>query len=156
MTLKVKIQKSLTLKTLFPDIAKGFTSQKSRRAIVNEVRNHIKSGKSPVLGKKFKKYNITYAKQQKGGRRSPVDMTLSGDMLQSLGTQSTANKNNYRLLFRQATPADYHNRQGAGKSKVIRRLLPTKNGERFAVGISRLIQKAALASIDQATKKQNR
>ncbi len=95
----------------------------------------IQSGQSPVEGFKFEPYSDVYLDEIENGkyfnfskRKSPVNMTLSGDMLNSFFVKDT-NKG-VQLGFDNSL-AEIHNSKGAGKSKVIRRLLPTNKGERF-------------------------
>ena len=154
MTIKTKTTKSLTLKTLIPDIERAFTSDILTREVRLEVIRTIQSGKSPVEGaRKFKDYSELYSKRKKGGRLSPVDMTDTGKMMRSLLVEKTSKS--YRLVF-DSDVADYHNRLGAGRGRDIRRLLPTKRGERFINQITKRILKNANKAANIATKKQNR
>ena len=66
-------------------------------------------------------------------RRSPVNLTLSGQLLDSIFSKIT--KEGLVIGFKDKL-ADIHNRQGASKKKVVRRILPTQKGEKF----SRVIQ----------------
>lgn len=64
---------------------------------------------------------------------SPVNLRHSGGLHRSLQLFTKGGvTTNFRLVvtFRDRL-ADIHNRLGAGKSKVIRRLLPTNQGEQF-------------------------
>ena len=163
MTFKIKVVKSLTLKTLIPDIAREFNRRRFRAEVVNITRQEIMSGQSPVLKKRFRQYSLAYANSVKSGKRKPVTMTDKGKMLKKLGTESSRSKFNYRLVFRRSIIAFYHNSVGAGpkgkgnkRGKVIRRLLPSRPGERFNPRITKLIQKIANFSVKAATKKQNK
>jgi len=49
--------------------------------------------------------------------------------------------------------ADIHNRQGAGKPKAVRRLLPTEKGENFNRRIKSVIIKEVLKAVDTIAKK---
>jgi hypothetical protein len=151
VTLKVKVTKSLTFKTLIPDIEKNFTGGGVRDVVVDEIRDHISEGKSPVAGKKFKHYSSGYAKIK--GRKRPVDMTVSGDMLKSLSSKKT--KTSFFVFFKSKI-AEYHDSLGAGRSKIIRRLLPTKRGERFTKVIQNRIIKALNDAVKKAVSKSNR
>jgi len=120
----------------------------------------IRKGVSPVGGKKFAKYSKSYKDAIKGkstfrnkkgtnqtfeitnkdkvydytsefrkyGKRiAPINLKLSGKMLNSFFVK--LNKDSLELGFDNEV-ATFHNRKGAGKSKVIRRLLP-RRGEFF-------------------------
>jgi phage gpG-like protein len=64
-----------------------------------------------------------------GKKRSPVNMTQSGEMLDSLTFEHTKEK---ALLGFKDKKAYYHNDTGpGGRKQYMRRLLPTKSGERF-------------------------
>ena len=69
----------------------------------------------------------------KNKRKSPVNLKVSGDLLDDLSTEST--KNEVKISFDNEL-FDIHNNKGAGKSKVIRRMLPTKKGETFSRSIT--------------------
>lgn len=110
--------------------------------LVDVTRDQIKKGISPVDGAgKFQKYSESYLEAikekrgevaKKGGKRSPVDMTLSGDMLKSLEVIKRGD-----AVFMEFTGKDtgerayFHNNSGAGKARTIRRLLPDAHGEKF-------------------------
>jgi hypothetical protein len=152
--LKTKITKSLTLKTLIPDLNKAFLSDEpGQRKLMNAIKDTITSGKSPVAGYKFVQYSSSYADRFKGGARKPVNMTLTGEMLKSMKVVKT--RSSFAVVI-DSEIADYHNRLGAGKKKVIRRLLPTNRGERFKVFLQKIINKMANSAASKATKKQNR
>lgn len=86
-----------------------------------------------------------------GKRVSPRNMKLSGDMLKKLKVFTSGQVfGRYRLVvFWKHKLADIHNRKGAGRSKVIRRLLPTKSNEKFN---TRLTNKL-LSELKKATNK---
>jgi len=72
---------------------------------------------------------------------SPVNLRYSGKLHRSLKVFTSGGfLRNFRMIteFRNKL-ADIHNRLGAGKSKAIRRLLPTRKGERFNVKIEGVI-----------------
>ena len=66
-------------------------------------------------------------------RASPVTMRLTGQLYNALKLSTIGGFGaTFRLLFHWGDfLADIHNRRGAGKSKVVRRLLPTENNEKF-------------------------
>ena len=142
-----KVTTSLTLKTLIPDIKKSFLTTKTKRAIRDEVIEHINSGKSPVAGFKFKNYSKDYAKLK--GKKSPVDMLVTGKMLRSLQLRKT--RSSFILAITNKV-AKFHNETG----RVIRRLLPSKPGERFATNIQNKIINAVEFAVNKSIRKQNR
>lgn len=106
------------------------------------IRKDIDGGRSPVKGKgRFQKYSDSYRQAIDSGRYSeyskrkrPVNMKLSGDMMKSFSARAFRD----RILIKfDSFLADIHNRRGAGKSKTVRRLLPTRSGETFNQSIQR-------------------
>ena len=104
-----------------------------RKMIIDE---HIAKGVSPVNGQgKFKQYSPSYKKQIKSGTYNkfakkirPVNLKLSGELHKSFFVK--VSDEGFRLGFDDRL-ADIHNRLGAGKSKTVRRMLPTRSGEVF-------------------------
>jgi ribosomal protein L34E len=90
-----------------------------------------------------------------GKRISPINMKLSGDMLRKLEVFTRGQfTQNFRLVIRwKHFLADIHNRQGAGKSKVIRRLLPTNNKEKFNRTLSTKLLSELKRAVDIVAKK---
>lgn len=110
------------------------------QTVENEIIITILNGQSPVKGKRFQKYSKRYADKEKGGQLKPVNMHLSGDMLDSLELKKSGS--GVSIEFKSSI-AKFHDILGAGKSKVIRRLLPkTSKGETFKENILREIRKA--------------
>jgi hypothetical protein len=110
----------------------------SMSELTDEVKAQIKRGISPVekIGR-FEKYSKSYREaikdnrksvREKSGKVSPVDMTLKGTMLKSLDIVPRGGKTYMEF---DDPKAYYHNNSGAGKKRVIRRLLPDKDGESF-------------------------
>jgi hypothetical protein len=152
----VKITTKLTLKQLPDKISKRFAKD-IKQDIVKIITDEILSGKSPVKNKgSFKDYSLSYKETIKGNvsfRRlggstkatplpfedknitkhgksvSPVNMKLSGDMLKSLTAKQNA-KGQVIISFKSKI-AKFHDKLGAGKSKVIRRLLPNNSDKGF-------------------------
>lgn len=122
--------------------------------IKNEIISAIESGRSPVSNKgadpqntggglRFNQYSDSYKKSMGKGKLSnkkqrPVNLTLTGKMLKSI--RSRSGRNSLRVWFTSPI-AKYHNNLGAGKKKVIRRMLP-KAGEEFNSGIKKRIANA--------------
>ena len=110
------------------------TSGELKGLILNEIEN----GRSPVGGfGRFVKYSDSYLRQIKKGlfdkKPRPVNLTLSGQLLSTL--KITPKKSDIEITFTDEL-FDVHNKQGAGKSKVIRRMLPTNKGEQFSRSIT--------------------
>ena len=120
----------------------------------------ILKGISPVRGQgKYRKYSRSYRDQILKNKlpfpkkRSPVNLRLSGQMLKSIFTKF--NKAGFIIGFKSSL-ADIHNRQGAGKSRIIRRILPNKSGEEFNKSIQVDIQKFLEKSRRQLLNKINK
>ncbi len=131
-----------------------FVSKSYKRDIIADIEKGI----SPVQargffgrGGRYKKYSKSYREQIKEGRfsefnkrPSPPNLKLSGELLRSL--QVVPDKNRIMISFNNFL-ADIHNRLGAGKSKVVRRMLPTGPNETFNKRISlnalRVLKKVA-------------
>jgi hypothetical protein len=133
---KVNVNIDLKIDEIKKKVEKN-ASRAAAQILKDQILFDIAGGRSPVEGKgRFQKYSKRYIDQidkdplfqALGKRKRPVNMKLSGQMLSSLSVDVVGNK--LRISFSDEV-ADYHNRQGAGKSKVIRRLLPTNEGERF-------------------------
>ena len=107
---------------------------RSVRVLEKEIAGSILRGVSPVKGfGRFPKYSDSYRKQiikdrELRKRPSPVNLKLTGELLKSLFVKVTPKG---LLIGFDNFLADIHNREGAGKKKVVRRMLPTKQGEQF-------------------------
>jgi hypothetical protein len=118
--------------------------------ILKGIEKSITRGGSPVEGKgRYQDYSDSY-KQAIGGRFKnaagdvitsaskrysqynkkvrPVNLRLTGDMLKSLAYKVMGSA---LTIFFNSRLAVIHDEKGAGKRKVIRRLLPRKTGERL-------------------------
>lgn len=121
-------------------------------ALIDEINSTILSGQSPVKGKRFKEYNEQYAKREKSGRRKPVNLYQTGKMLESLEVTQPRNRVGLLIRFKDAL-SDIHDRQGAGKSKVIRRMLPRFNeGESFKENIQKKINEILNIVVKNSTR----
>lgn len=141
MAVKVKVDHKELL-GLMPKIQKEFvknSAQDIQRIIIDES---ISLGISPVQGEgKFQKYSASYKGAIKAGRYdgkniSPVNMKLSGDMLKSFFVKKKSK--GIQIGFKDEL-AEIHTVKGAGKSRVIRKLLPLNEGEDFKTNIKRQI-----------------
>lgn len=117
--------------------------------IKREIVEIIKRGQSPVQGgrgqtgesARFVRYSPSYSRSIQDGRYSslgkklrPVNLTLTGRMLQSI--KSRLLFNGFSVWFTSPI-AKYHTVEGAGRSKVKRKMLPVEDGDTF----TRLINK---------------
>ena len=107
-----------------------------------QIVREISEGRSPVkrTGGRYAPYSASYKLAIDKGRYSnfnkrkrPVNLILSGKLLKSIFSRPIG-KNKIVIGFDNFL-ADIHNRQGAGKSKVVRRMLPTNEGETFTDSI---------------------
>jgi len=125
-------------------------ADKAKEQLKEDIVNTIKRGNSPVKGeRRFVDYSDSYKaairgevrfftdKQGKvrpilggavglgyGKKLRPINLTLSGKMLNSVKGRVT--DRGISLWFTSPI-AKYHNIEGAGKSKTIRRMLPKSN-----------------------------
>jgi len=147
----VRITIKSTLNKFLPNINKKFLT-KAKSNIADQIIKTITSGTSPVTGKRFKGYSREYAKIK--GRVQPVDMTRTGEMLESLRV-STAGPSSVDIKFSDII-AFYHNTSGAGVNRIIRRLLPDRSGEEFTKSIQNRINKSIETIVSQEVARQNR
>jgi hypothetical protein len=111
----------------------------------NKVQESIESGISPVATNgRFNNYSKSYQDAIKKGRYEkynkklrPINLTLSGDMMRSLYVEKT--DEGFLIAFKNKL-AHIHTVLGAGKSRVIRKLLPQGN-EYFSNAISSFLTK---------------
>jgi hypothetical protein len=134
-----------SLKQLLPNVIKG-SQRRLGEPLLESVKKEISIGKSPVDGEtRFRGYSDGYITSIKRGlgsrygkRPRPVNLNLTGKMLASGTTKPV--ENGIEVSFKDKK-AEYHNDMGAGKSKVIRRLLPTRPGETFSRTIWKKVNK---------------
>jgi hypothetical protein len=160
--------------SLVQDIRVDFNKQgpkEFRKAILADMNKSI----SPVKGKgKWVRYSKSYIKKIQGelgitwGKQvSPVNLKLSGELHNSLkvfGVGLLSKTYVLRIQFDDFL-ADIHNRRGAGRSKgaglgvgsagVVRRLLPTENGEDFNYGLTRVLLNSLKASVGRVVARFN-
>ena len=147
---------------IISEIRKDFNSRGPntfRKAILADMNKSI----SPVKGKgKWIKYSDSYIKAIRGElgntwdkQISPVNLKLSGELHYSLKVYGVGLLSKIYVLRVQFTDflADIHNRRGASKKKVIRRLLPTENGEEFNYGLTQLLLRSLKESVGRVVKK---
>lgn len=133
------------------------SQKKIKREIKGLVIKSISKGISPVekggtdatSGKaRYEPYSDSYKKQIKnmsGKSERPVNLKVSGRLHRSLKARLT--RKGVSLWFADKK-AKYHDIEGAGKAKVIRRMLP-RDGEQF----SRTIRERIIDIVDNALKK---
>lgn len=125
-------------------------AREPKNLIEKEIIATILSGRSPVRGKRWRDYSEKYADRFKQGSRRPVNMLRTGKMLDSLEVKQVRGRPG--LLIRFNSPiAIFHDREGAGKSKVIRRLLP-RSRERFKDNIQVLIDRLLRSVVRKSTR----
>jgi len=151
----IKITTNLNLTGIPKSIKKEFLRKNSeKRAVEGAIIEEIVQGRSPVKGEKWKDYSDGYAKKK--GRKKPVDMAESGKLLEALRV-TKHNNGEVSISFKgQAQLAKYHDFLGAGKSKVVRRLLPRKAGEEFKKRIQNTINEMMNRAVLRVITKTNR
>jgi hypothetical protein len=92
------------------------------------------------IGELIEHLNIKFLEYNKKPR--PVNLTLSGKLLSSL--KITPKESDIEITFTDEL-FDVHNKQGAGKSQTVRRMLPTNKGEKFSRSIT--LRFAEIASL---------
>jgi hypothetical protein len=97
--------------------------------VIDEILRSLSEGKSPVKGERFKKLDAQYAKEFKGGDRTP-NLELTGDMLDALKVKNTKDGIEVGIFSKKQTPkADGHN-NFSGESKLPqRRFIPSEDQE---------------------------
>lgn len=137
-----------------------------KKFIKDEVISSIESGRSPVEkgGKnpqgtsgrlRYEQYSDSYKTAISKGRvknkkQRPVNLKLTGKLLNSIKVKVYSDA--VRVWFSDKK-AKFHDEMGAGKSKVLRRLLPRgDNKEQFNAGIRKRMLNAMLAAIKLAKK----
>lgn len=140
---KVTVKTNFDFKTL-----KDWQKQTNRglaKLFKETIVSEIKKGLSPVRGEgRFVRYSKAYREMILKNRlpfpkkRAPVNLTLSGDMLKSIFVD--IKQFGFDIGFKSFL-ADIHNKQGAGRSKILRRMLPTNRGEEFNKSIQVDVQK---------------
>ncbi|MCA9485962.1 MAG: hypothetical protein KC506_03910 [Nanoarchaeota archaeon] len=135
-----------------------FLQKKIAGAVGNELRKEvlssIKRGVSPVKGQgRFQKYSESYTGIIKRGiknkRVSPVNLTLSGELLDSIYVK--LNNNKITIGFSDEK-FEYHNKPESGSNMPARRLLPTEPGEEFSKSITLRIRNLVLERVKQIFK----
>lgn len=169
---------STATKGLVADVRKNF-ERRSHTKIKQAIIQDMIRGISPVEGEgKYDKYSDSYKEvirgeyiyRNVGGGKvirykgkdeafhskssptksiSPVNLRHSGALHKSL--KSFFQGNTLIIQFKHFL-ADIHNRRGAGKSKTVRRMLPTESGEEFNNTINKVIIAELRKAVDKVAK----
>jgi hypothetical protein len=132
-----KIKIKLDIKTDLEKARNGFFND-ILKTITDSIKSFISKGISPVSGQlRYDRYSESYRESIKRDyvknktKVSPVNLEQSGKMKRSLKAEKVSR--GVKIEFTDEK-AKYHDIEGAGKSKTIRRLLPntgTRSGESF-------------------------
>lgn len=121
-------------------------------AIPNLVLAELNRGNTPVQDGEYKKsYSASYKKQIKKGyvgygkAIQPVNLKVTGDLHKSFEAERIPD--GVKVTFKSKI-AKYHDILGAGKSKVIRRMLP-KDGEQFTKRITKALRDILKEAFDK-------
>ena len=145
----VKVTKSFkTLKKFVPNVKKEFTEDVAVK-LKKEIIGQMEKGKSPVRGKRWKKYAESYIKHITrylsafGKRTKPVNLKVSGQLHESLEADPDIKRGSVTFEFTDPV-AVYHDRQGVRRKtggtlgKVKRRMLPRRR-EKFNLYLTKVI-----------------
>jgi len=148
MPAKIKGIKPLKLKLKkIPFDARSFAAIEIKRSIVDIIVEKIVSGVSPVKGQnRYKKYSDEYSKVK--GRKSPVDLVDTGDMLNAMVAKQT-NKGSIIISFKGAAAQKLAAIHQFGQGKMPARQMLPQRGQIFKADIMNKIVKI----IDKAVKK---
>lgn len=120
------------------------------------VEDNIKKGFSPVAGAgRYQSYSESYKKAIRAGyakpktKTTPVNLTQTGDMLDSFKISKTSKSIVLRFTNKLAS---IHNFLGAGKSKVVRPMLPIGN-EGFKPSVNKQILDLLKDAVDKIVAK---
>lgn len=95
--------------------------------IIKNIKDTIARGNSPVKGNgRFVEYSTSYKSAITKGRHGskklrPVNLTLTGKMMKTLINRNTQGG---FVIFFTSKLAKIHSKDGAGKSKTIRKIMP--------------------------------
>lgn len=144
--------------TLIVNIKRNFVQYITttyKREFREAILDLISKGISPVKGeRRFMPYSESYLAAIEADRypnksKRPVNLKLTGKMLDSLYIKASGDSVEIGFTDEKA---DFHNTQGAGKKKAIRRLLPTNGGEVFTKVLDDKVKYALKFSVTQAKK----
>ncbi len=135
----------------FDDItSKEAKSLRASKEALSQIRGKQKDAKQLI-----KELNADYHKAASPSKRiSPVNLRHTGKLHRSLKVfmkGGVLRRASLVIQFKHFL-ADIHNRRGAGKSKKIRRLLPTKKGETFNNRINTVMLDELKKAVDKIAK----
>lgn len=139
MTVKVTV-KLESVERIRKEVQSQAIKKQAANLLIDQIKTFIAKGISPVFGfRRFPAYKNPdkYPADKKPKR--PVNLKLSGDMLQALTFRDRAKFGIEIGWFggKQAKKAGNHN---DGDTVPQRKILPTKKGERFNVSITRKLK----------------
>ena len=160
----IKVGKNFNIEKFFKDktdLSKVLkqVQEEGPEIIIKEVRETIERGNSPVKGYgRFVEYSDVYKEAIKSGRyksegkkNRPVNLTLTGKMLNSLIDRTT--KTGFVIYFTSKL-AKIHSEEGAGKSKTIRKIMPkTGSSESWKESVVRPLKSFIKSLIEKQLKK---
>lgn len=168
-----KVRKEFSKKALVPikraivqDMIIGVSPVKSFGKWVKYSQDYkdVISGKAKFRGKGKGSYRTEekdeefFSKSSPTKLISPVNLRHSGGLHKSLFTRTYGGlRQRFRLIIGfDNFLADIHNNRGAGKSKVVRRMLPTEKGEKFNRRITSTIREELNNAVKTIVKQFNR
>ena len=110
---------------------------------VVRISNDKYKGKN---SKKWNKIHHNISKPFPNKNKSPVNLNATGEMMGSMYTKKDKSNLAIWVGFKDKK-AKYHDILGASKKKVIRRLLPTRQGEKFKPNIDRALKQYCKQSL---------
>lgn len=148
--MKVKVNVRLDVRKHLKELNRPQTLKEIGDAVVDSMKETINSGLSPVKGEgRFeaysgandrRKYPFNVQKQYPNKTLRPVNLTLSGHMLNALSAEPSGGKITIGIGGKEAEKAQRH-QLGDDKSNLPRRrFIPAQSGEQFIVSITRLIR----------------
>jgi hypothetical protein len=177
-----KVTKTNIPKDAIKQVRDEFSKSGAAKHIRKDILDDLSAGVSPVEGEKWKKYSESYKSvirgqktfRKKGGKVfvknepdeaflaiarlfgksiAPVNLKLSGELWKSLKVNIQQSK--IIIAFTDFL-AEIHNNLGAGKSRTIRKLLPTEAGEKLNSRIMQGIIERLQIAVDTVVKRINR
>lgn len=115
------------------------------------------NGRTVKINVDKKKLDNNPLQDKAGGKKSvsPVNLKLTGELHDSFFSKTLLDRPGVRMGF-SSKLASIHNDEGAGKSKVKRRMLPTISGETFNASITRAFKNKIEIAIRRVIARQNR
>lgn len=137
------------IKKMVDNVSKKF-SLDLKAEIADVIAEKITSGISPVDGQgRYKNYSESYSTTK--GRVAPVDMIVTGNMLNSLTVKQSA-IGRIKIFFNSKI-ADYHQK---GSNKLPKReLLPNRRGSTFTLDIIKKIKTILEKAVRKEVTRQN-